>query len=297
MPAVSDALAQHVEAPYPPLRAEALPKAQAIVVLGGAMDPPSPGYPYPNLRAEADRVWHAARVFKAGKAPLLVASGGSDPAVTPESEAAAIAGMLVDLGVPRGAILEEGRSRNTRENAEFTAQLLAPRKVHTILLVTSALHMRRAVAEFERAGFQVIPAATDHTQPEAAGLQNWLPKADALDASGRAMKEIVGEWVVRVRGAGAAGRLAVESRARLAVGLRHLPEDLGRRFEHQPPGLDQGLQAQQRGLDGGIVPRGGAPGAPGDLDPHEHLAPRRVAPHGLADVRLQHLAPGRQEHG
>ena len=202
MPAVSDALAQHVEAAYPPLRAEALPKAQAIVVLGGAMDSPSPGYPYPNLRAEADRVWHAARVFKAGKAPLLVVSGGSDPAVTPDSEAAAIAGMLVDLGVPRGAILEEGRSRNTRENAEFTAQLLAPRKVHTILLVTSALHMRRAVAEFERAGFQVIPGATDHTQPGVAGLQDWLPKADALDASGRAMKEIVGEWVVGVRSDG-----------------------------------------------------------------------------------------------
>lgn len=204
LPAVSDALAQHVEAPYAPLRAEALPKAQAIVVLGGGMDPPSPGYPYPNLNLAADRVWHAARVFKAGKAPVVVASGGSDPAVTPESEAQAMTGLLVDLGVPRSVIVEEGRSRNTRENAEFTAQLLAPRKVHTILLVTSALHMRRSVAEFERAGFQVLPAATDHTQPQASGLQAWLPKAEALDQSGRAMKEIVGEWAVQWRGSAAA---------------------------------------------------------------------------------------------
>jgi uncharacterized SAM-binding protein YcdF (DUF218 family) len=202
LPAVSDALAQHVEAPYPPLRAEALPKAQAIVVLGGGMEPASPGYPYANLNLAADRVWHAARVFKAGRAPLIVASGGSDPTVTPVSEAQAMTGLLADLGVPRSAILEEGRSRNTRENAEFTAQLLAARKVHTILLVTSALHMRRSVAEFERVGFQVLPAATDHTQPNASGLQAWLPKADALDQSGRAMKEIVGEWVVRVRGSG-----------------------------------------------------------------------------------------------
>jgi uncharacterized SAM-binding protein YcdF (DUF218 family) len=208
LPAVSNALAQHVEAPYPPLRAEALPKAQAIVVLGGGMEPPSPGYPYANLNLAADRVWHAARVFKAAKAPLIVASGGGDPAVTPHSEARAMTGLLVDLGVPRAAILEEARSRNTHENAEFTARLLAPRKVHTILLVTSALHMRRAVAEFERAGFQVIPAATDHAQAKAAGLQDWLPAAEALDASGRAMKEMVGEWVTQWRGPAAARPVA-----------------------------------------------------------------------------------------
>jgi uncharacterized SAM-binding protein YcdF (DUF218 family) len=208
VPAVSYALQHRVESPYPPLRAEALPPAQAIVVLGGAMDPPSPGYPYPDLTLQADRIWHAARVFKAHKAPLLVASGGSDPAVTSESEAQAIAGLLVDLGVPRAAILEEGRSRNTRENAEFTAQLLAPRKVYTILLVTSALHMRRAVAEFERAGFQVIPAATDHAQPKSAGVQKWLPAAESLDVSGRAMKELVGEWVMQWRGAEAARPVA-----------------------------------------------------------------------------------------
>ena len=66
-----------------------------------------------------------------------------------------------------------------------------------MILVTSALHMRRARAEFERAGLKVIPAPTDF---EALGRttepRDWLPSADALDGSGRAFKEWVGYWML-----------------------------------------------------------------------------------------------------
>ena len=197
VPAVSEALQEQVERPYPPVAAASLPQADAIVVLGGAMAPPARGRIYPDLGSAADRVWHAARVYRAGKAPLLLASGGSDPAIAAVPEARSMAALLVELGVPPAAILQEDRSRTTGENARFSAPLLRARQVKTILLVTSALHMARAVAEFERAGFQVIPAATDHAQVQYTGVQLWLPDTDALHDSARTMKEIVGRAVVR----------------------------------------------------------------------------------------------------
>jgi uncharacterized SAM-binding protein YcdF (DUF218 family) len=49
-------------------------------------------------------------------------------------------------------MLLETRSRNTRENARYSAQLLDARKMHHILLVTSALHMERAMGEFSAQG-------------------------------------------------------------------------------------------------------------------------------------------------
>ncbi len=69
--------------------------------------------------------------------------------------------FLLDLGVPASAMLLEDRRLTTGENARLTAALLRPQGVDTVILVTSALHMRRARAEFELAGLKVIPAPTD----------------------------------------------------------------------------------------------------------------------------------------
>lgn len=175
----------------------AMPQAQAIVVLGGALSPPSGRSTEIDLQAAADRVWYAARLFHAGKAPLLLLSGGSERGRHAYSEAQAMAVFLQDLGVPARAIwLEEG-SRTTRENAAFSAPLLKGRGIQNVLLVTSALHMPRALALFATQGLQAIPAPTDfeaHRAPPA-GLQAWLPDALALDGSGRAIKELVGKWV------------------------------------------------------------------------------------------------------
>lgn len=198
-PAVSDSFLAHLEDRYPPQSVASLPRAEAIVVLGGAVAPPSRGRPFPDLGPAADRIWHAAHVFLAGKAPIVVASGGSDPAIADVPEAQVIAGMLQELGVPSRAILQERDSRTTYENAQFTARLLQPRHVRTILLVTSALHMRRSVTEFERAGFEVIPAATDYSQPRFSGGLQWVPDTLALDEAARCLKELVGTVVAEVR--------------------------------------------------------------------------------------------------
>lgn len=196
-PAASEWLQQRAEAGFPPQQAEAVPVADAIVVLGGGIAPADADHPYPDMNEAADRVWHAARLFRAGRAPLVFVSGGSDPDVSRMSEAQAMRGLLVDLGVPPGRIVLEEKSRTTGENARFTAPLLKAYRVQRVLLVTSALHMQRAVAEFGKAGVEVIPAATDHMQATSAGARRWLPDTGALDGAGRTMKEMVGRVVVR----------------------------------------------------------------------------------------------------
>lgn len=197
LPAASNWLIGQVEARYPVVPVQALPTAQAIVVLGGAMRAATLAQPLPGLSAAADRVWHAARLYHAGKAPLLVLSGGTDPRVNLTSEAEAMRLLLHDLGVPDAAMLLEGNSRTTQENVRFTVDLLRQRGIDHILLVTSALHMRRAIGHFEAVGLRVTPAATDHEANQVPGVLGWLPDAGALDKSGRGLKELVGAWVRR----------------------------------------------------------------------------------------------------
>lgn len=198
VPVVSHGLRSWLESAHQPVPMAALPMAQAIVVLGGAVRPPEQADGFPDLSEAADRVWHAARLYHAGKAPLLVLSGGSDPTVSATSEAAAMRVLLRELGVPDEALLLEEASRNTRQNARFSAELLRARGIERILLVTSALHMARARLAFERAGLEVIPAPTDFdVMVQPAGVLRVLPDAEALQGSGRAIKEMVGRWTGR----------------------------------------------------------------------------------------------------
>ena len=181
-----------LEAPYLATEAaETLPQADAIVVLGGGMLY-AKDFRYPDMNDAADRVWHAARLYKAGKAPLVVLSG------TKELEAAAP--LLRDLGVPEEAILVDNESRNTFENARFTENLLKNRSLEhpSILLVTSAWHETRALGNFSRIDAETIPAATDFRVSTYANELEWwkYPLPDAGMAGMNAM--LVKEWVGRL---------------------------------------------------------------------------------------------------
>lgn len=76
LPAVSDALRLSLEGRFANQPVADLAQAGAVVVLGGGVSSVPPDWPYPDLGRGADRVWHAARIYHAGKAPLVVISGG-----------------------------------------------------------------------------------------------------------------------------------------------------------------------------------------------------------------------------
>ena len=202
LPAVSDALRQSLEGRFAHLPVAELPVAEAAVVLGGAIDAGPPGWPYPDLGPAADRVWQAARIFHAGKAKRLILSGGRlawQGERLPEAQA--MGRLLADLGVPAAALVLEERSRSTRENALYSAELIRALGIERVLLVTSALHMPRALASFRAAGVEAIPAPTDfEAMPQPAQALRWLPDAGALAGSTRALKEYLGWWVYWWRG-------------------------------------------------------------------------------------------------
>lgn len=200
LPGAANLLLYGLESQHPPQPVHSLPEAQAIVVLGGAVRGTAfdgaVAQPI-NLGAGADRVWYGARLYHRGKAPAVLLTGGPYVPAPYLTEAGAMAVLLEDLGVPSSAILLENRSRNTRENAVYSAQLLRGLAINRILLVTSALHMERARRHFAAEGLEVIPAPTDFESFAGGYGYSLVPDVRALDASGRAMKEWVGQFIWR----------------------------------------------------------------------------------------------------
>ncbi|WP_449431006.1 YdcF family protein [Pseudomonas putida] len=167
-------------------------RADAIIVLGAGRergDPAWAGQDQPSVMA-LERLRYAARLAKASGLPLLT-SGGLHYG-TPPSEAQLMAERLgEDFGV--AVKWQEGASRTTWENAQFSAQLLQPLGVHRVVVVTQAWHMQRARWSFEQAGFEVVPAPVgflgkDPARP-FAGL---LPESRAMWQSGQLLNEAVG---------------------------------------------------------------------------------------------------------
>ncbi len=199
LPPVSNWITVVAEGPHRPgtaqMTGQQFPRAQAIVLLGGGISPGTSRRSQPDLNDAGDRIWFGAQLFHAGRAPLILASGGHDPQASLYSEARAMQMLLTDLGVPTSAILLEETSRNTRQNASESARILRERGIDQILLVTSASHMERAVTHFRAAGLRVTPAPTDHPNIDVVGVRRFLPSSNALDQSTRALKEWVGQRV------------------------------------------------------------------------------------------------------
>jgi uncharacterized SAM-binding protein YcdF (DUF218 family) len=202
-PVFANWLNWRLESQFPPISVEMLPQSDVVIVLGGVLGQPLPPRIAADLGDPADRILHALRIFRAGKAPLIVISAGNlpwQPAVVPEAQL--IADLLVELGTPRAALILETKSRNTRENAVNTAAIFKEHGWRNGLLVTSGAHMPRALAAFQKVGLSVTPAATDiHAGPFLfPGFLDLLPDVKALAGTTSAIKEMIGLWVYRLRG-------------------------------------------------------------------------------------------------
>lgn len=202
-PAVSRWLAGWLEQQYPPPAMASTPAADVIIVLGGSTGPALPPRQAPELNEHADRLMHAADLYKAGKAPVVLVSGGNwlDPSVG-SAEANDMADVLGRFGVPVSAMLLETASVDTRQNAVLSVDLMRQRHFRTALLVTSAVHMPRAMAAFRQAGIDPIASETDFVSVSSGDwpVLDWLPSAGALGDSEMALREIAGFIYYRVRG-------------------------------------------------------------------------------------------------
>lgn len=183
---------------FPPVTAAKLKDARAIVILGGGERPYAREYggAVPN-RTTMERLRYGVRLAKKTNLPVLVSGGALKGGV---AEAKLMARTLnEDFGIHPKWV--EDRSLDTADNAFFSAEMLRSAGIRRIVLVTSAIHMRRAVAAFRHEGLDVIPAPTGFItdKPPKPMVYDSFPNAAAAKNGWAVVHEWVGLLVQQVR--------------------------------------------------------------------------------------------------
>ena len=196
---------------------ESLPEAELIELHGGGMGIDTNVSAYAEMWTSADRVWHAARIWKAGKAPIIFVTGGGVRLTT--------AGLLQDLGIPTNAVVFVEDPRNTEEEAKavsgFRIQVPSSRfqdlgekletcnmKLETtrpkVLVVTSAWHLKRTMLMYQKyaPNVEAIPAPCDFENTmvteRVTGWTLFLPDPAAFMANSVAFHEWLGYWGYKI---------------------------------------------------------------------------------------------------
>lgn len=169
----------------------------AIVLTGGIVGDATGATGRPSFGPTSDRLLQPLLLVREGRVRHVLISGGSGKlfgAGLYPDEGRVAADFLQTVGVAPGRIFRETASRNTHENARFTARLLRERFPNgRYLLVTTAFHMRRAMACFRREGIDVTPYPVDfRAGPASAAAATFWPSAEALDHFDRLVREWVG---------------------------------------------------------------------------------------------------------
>lgn len=187
--------------------------SDVIIVLGGATEPQTAPRPTVELNGAVDRLFYAAQLYHEGKSARVLLSGGDIEFLSmgEQSPAEDMAEVMQMLGVPQQALLLQGKSRNTYEDALYSCALMKENHLKTALLVTSATHMERAVRLFAKQGCPVTAAPADFTITETAWNRLWhpnfeellinlIPNYSNLGLTTKILKEYIGIWVYGLRG-------------------------------------------------------------------------------------------------
>jgi uncharacterized SAM-binding protein YcdF (DUF218 family) len=187
--------------------------AAAIVLLGkGTTKPHIPNRVAIQLTDTGNRLPYAAVLYRKQLAPMVIVTAGPRPELEGYvGEAKDIETLLANnMGVPRSSIVIDDNGRNIRTSAEEVRKILDSRGLgRKVILVTSAMQMRRASLTFAHMGMQVIPRATDFYtfQSTARGKSrlrldagDFLPSAEALLTTTRVFEEYYGSFYYYLRG-------------------------------------------------------------------------------------------------
>lgn len=189
---VSMLIVRTVQSPYswqPPTDKQ----AGAIVVLAGAIHDPFPPLPLPLLGSSTyERCRYAAWLYHEWEPLPLVLSGGFPRSDPWWSDADVMRDFVLRYGVSESQLIIENRSRSTAENARYTAEILRQKAIRKIVLVTDAVHMRRAQKTFEKWGLTVIPAPCGFRPVDEFGWEDALPSWRAIMWNEDVLHEVLG---------------------------------------------------------------------------------------------------------
>ena len=192
MPLVSNGLLRLVEHPFTRGHAQSMPVVDAIVVLGEGQSI-APGAEAISEWNDGDRFWGGVDLFKAGKAPLLVFTGGWIPwARQTQTDGEVLMSFAARLGIPEENMSVTEKASNTQEEATAVKKLIGKEK--RLLLVTSAFHMTCAQKLFKAQGFKVIPFPVDFKSEVSKNFSiiDICPKAKAFEKTEMVFREFLG---------------------------------------------------------------------------------------------------------
>jgi uncharacterized SAM-binding protein YcdF (DUF218 family) len=180
-----------------PITADAIKKADAIVVLGGGRRLGAAEYGGDTLNSiSLERLRYAAYLHRASGLPILVTGGKPSGGTLAEGRIMQHV-LRSEYGLPTRWV--EDAALTTGDNARLSAQQLKPSKVQRILLVTHAWHLRRAVPQFEAQGLSVIPAGIQFSSPRIDAILDCLPTPAGLRDSSFALHEWLGIMWYKLR--------------------------------------------------------------------------------------------------
>ena len=192
-PIVSDSIFKYVERGQVRKHISKMPKADAIVVLGGMFNYVKTEKGGLNEWGDPDRFFGGVELFKAGKASQIIFTGAKMPWADKdqETEGESLKKYAIQFGVPDTAIKISGLVTTTEDESREVRKLLPNTK--NIILVTSAFHMPRSKILFERQGFEVILFPVDSKVSfESTTVLDYLPHAENFRNSETAIRELMG---------------------------------------------------------------------------------------------------------
>jgi uncharacterized SAM-binding protein YcdF (DUF218 family) len=158
-----------------------------------------------NVGETADRMLQPILLYKSGVISKIVITGG-DTSIkglrTDEiHETAQVAKFLIAMGVDSSDIIREEQARNTHENATYTKAIINNTQ-EPILLITSAAHMRRSMACFQKVGLNPVAYAVDHKKKDSPmGVLEWLmPSENHLARFSQLVREVFGLLIYQLNG-------------------------------------------------------------------------------------------------
>ena len=188
---------------FPRPRLDQVTDASGIIILGGFEDTyTTEARGVLTIGDAAERLTEGVLLAHRLPRARVVFSGGSATILEKApSAAAAVADFIVGTGIAADRVILESASRNTRENAVMTYQIVKPKPGERWLLVTSAFHMPRAMGVFRAAGFNVIAWPVDYRSSGPSDITRTTGGlAEGTYHVDISVKELIGLIVYRLRG-------------------------------------------------------------------------------------------------
>lgn len=199
LPAVSNRLWASLEADAARTMREGV-TYDVVVLLGGVVTPLGSMPEEPAWNDNVERLLVTRELLASGRAKKVIVSGGEYGLPNLKTEAAYLAHELEALGVEKDRIILEPRAANTRDNATESAKLITSQGFSSVLIITSAFHMRRSLGCFRAAGLTVDALPVDYRLRDVSLDTHVAPRGEYLAQSTRALREYLGRLTYRVVG-------------------------------------------------------------------------------------------------